>query len=67
MGKAYEKCKFPGCDGSNTGSRFGLCRKHDEMMRFFLWAIKVMESAEEGKTPSGLYLPKYGNSKKGGE
>lgn len=67
MGKAYDRCKFPDCDRNVINSSLGLCPKHDDMFRFFLWAIKVMQSGEEGKTPSGLYIPQHSNSKKGGD
>ena len=65
--KKYDHCAFPSCDRNVLSSKLGLCPKHDDMFNFIIWAIKVMQSNESGKTPSGLYLPQYSNSKKGGE
>lgn len=54
----YPKCKFPDCDGSASEPRnAGLCRKHAEMLRFFLWAMDNVKFKDKKETKSGLILP----------
>ena len=64
--RKYDQCAFPSCDRNVLVSKLGLCPKHDDMFLFIIWAVKVMQSNNGGKTPSGLYLPKQSNVKKGG-
>lgn len=53
-------CAFPECSGRHNGSKTGLCRKHEEQLKFFIWAlreVKVLPDKEPGRRPSGLILP----------
>lgn len=54
MSIKYNKCAAPWCDGSVVPERntHGLCGKHDEMMRFFVWMmenVKVKSTETEEK------------------
>lgn len=35
-------CAFPNCSGFNKGSKYNLCRKHEDMMLFFTWMLDKM-------------------------
>jgi hypothetical protein len=54
----YGLCKFPECAGFDKGGKYGLCRKHEEMMKFFIWMLENIKVQDEQKTKSGLILPK---------
>lgn len=50
-------CSFPGCDKYHHENKYKLCRKHEEMLRFFIWMLNNVKIEEESKTKSGLILP----------
>ena len=53
-----ELCAFPGCGGWSKGSKYALCRRHEEMMKFVLWMLDNIKVKDPSKTDSGLILPK---------
>lgn len=50
-------CAFSGCGGWAHGSKTGLCRKHQEMARFFVWMLDNIKISDENRTKSGIILP----------
>lgn len=58
MSQAYAKCKYPECNGNASDIRDGgLCRRHAEILRFFMWMMENVKLKDPKKTPSGLVLP----------
>jgi len=55
----YSLCSFPECSGyvTDKGRKIGLCNKHFEMLRFFLWAMDNIKVKDKSKTTSGIILP----------
>jgi len=56
----YEKCEVPGCEGNVIVEQaYGkLCPKHSKEMQFLIWALQKLSEKQEGRTKSGIYLPK---------
>jgi len=56
----YGKCQIPGCGGYSSGNKHVLCRKHEDMLNFFAWAVKnvrVNDPTTPTERPSGLIIP----------
>jgi hypothetical protein len=59
MSRSYEMCRAPDCSGKVTqqGEKYGLCNRHLDMLKFFLWALDHVKMKDEIKSKSGLILP----------
>lgn len=56
--RIYKQCPVPGCDGNvidRARSPTGLCPKHEDMWRFFMFGVNRMQKGQN--RPSGLIVP----------
>lgn len=52
-------CAFPSCKRKiREPNRFNLCLVHLETAQFVLWFLSKMQESREGRTASGIILPK---------
>jgi len=58
MTQKYPRCKYTECSGTAVDTRdSGLCKRHAEMLRFFLWVLENVKFKDKKLTDSGLVLP----------
>lgn len=58
MTQKYGRCKYPECAGNVIEAKeLGLCKKHMELLKFFLWALENVKMKDSKTTNSGLVLP----------
>ena len=58
MVQKYNRCKFPECMGNAVDTKdAGLCKRHAEMLRFFMWALENVRIKDKKISESGLILP----------
>jgi len=58
MTQKYARCKYPECMGNSVEERdSGLCKRHAEMLRFFMWMMDNVKFKNPKETNSGLVLP----------
>ena len=52
-------CDVPNCGRLAAENKYHLCKKHAEMVVFFVWALNNIRIQEQSQArPSGLILPK---------
>jgi len=59
--KRMKFCDVPNCSGYALNDEIPLCRKHSELLEFFVWAlnnVKISDKIDEIRTKSGLIIPK---------